>query len=159
VADLYRWWNAGRGLPANRLIVDSIILMDPWWTLRVGAAPFWMVFNTEVSAAHLERYLDGADEPFDEIHLMLFAHGVESIGLPPIERWRALLGRARREGRFAGVDESAHPADFAVYARYHDALKAIPARYPMPPPPLTLDQLERFLDRHGDRYPVRFERG
>ncbi|HET6521304.1 MAG TPA: hypothetical protein VFG47_16015, partial [Geminicoccaceae bacterium] len=157
VADLYRWWNAERGLSANRLLVESFILLEPFWTLRTGSAPYWMKFNTEVSAGHLEDYLDrGAGEPFDEIHLMLFAHGVESLGLPPIERWRALLGRARREGRFAGVDEDAYPADFAVYARYHDAIQAIPARYPLPAP-LTLDRLERFLDRRGERYAVRFE--
>ena len=162
VADLYRWWNRDRGLPANRLLVESFILLEPYWTLRTGSVPYWMKFNTEVSAGHLEHYLDGRaadDEPFDEIHLMLFAHGAESIGLPPIDRWRAILGRARREGRFAGVDEGAYPADFAVYARYHDAIKEIAARYPLPAP-LALDRLERFLaERGGDRYPVRFERG
>jgi hypothetical protein len=143
IAELYRWWYRARGLEANRLLVDSFILMDPWWTLRLGAVPFWMTFNTEMSAAALEGYLD-ATEPYDEIHLMLFAHGVDSIGLAPIERWRGLLARARERGRFVGVDEKAYPADFATYARYHPALRALPGRSPLPSP-LTWDQLETFL--------------
>jgi len=117
--------------------------MDPWWTLRLGAVPFWMKFDTEVSAAALERYLD-ACEPYDEIRLMLFAHGVDSIGLAPIERWRGLLARARAHGRFVGVDEKAYPADFATFARYHSALRALRGRFPLPPP-LGCNQLETFL--------------
>ena len=92
-----------------------------------------MKFNTEVSARALERYL-GQTEPYDEIDLMLFAHGVRSIGLAPIERWRTILARARQRGRFVGVDEQAYPADFAVFARYNPALRRIDGRRPMPPP-------------------------
>lgn len=148
VAELYRWWYRARGIEARRLLVDSFILMDPWWTLRLGAVPFWTKFGTEVSFERLERHLDEA-EPYDEIHLMLFAHGVNSIGVPPIERWRALLDRARVRGRFVGVDEKAYPRDFATFARYHPALRAIPGRCPMPSP-LGFDQLEAFLrDTHG----------
>jgi hypothetical protein len=151
VAELYRWWYGARGMPTNRLLVDSFILMDPWWTLRLGAVPFWMKFNTEVSAAALEGYLDRA-AAYDDIHLMLFAHGVHhgvrSIGLTPIERWRDLLARARQRGRFVGVDEDAYPADFAVFARYHPALRAIPGRFPLPAP-LSWAQFETFVRESG----------
>src|SRR5205085_1591445 len=58
VADLYRWWHRQRGLEANRLLVESFILMEPWWTLRTGAVPFWMTFNTTPSADRLTQYLD-----------------------------------------------------------------------------------------------------
>jgi hypothetical protein len=151
IAELYRWWYRARGLPANRLLVDSFILMDPWWTLRLGAVPFWMKFNTDASAAALERYLEDA-EPYDEIHLMLFAHGVNSIGLTPIERWRTLLARARQRGRFVGVDEKAFPADFAVFARYHPALREIAGRFPLPAP-LSWAQFEAFVRESGaDRH-------
>jgi hypothetical protein len=147
IADLYRWWYRARGLPANRLVVDSFILMDPWWTLRLAAVPFWMKFNTEVSARALEDYLDQS-EPYDEINLMLFAHGVHSIGLAPIERWRTVLARARQRGRFVGVDEQAYPADFAVFARYNPALRRLNGRWPVPPP-LGWDEVDEFLDRSG----------
>ena len=106
-----------------------------------------MKFNTEVPARALERYLDET-EPYDEIHLVLFAHGVHSIGLTPIERWRALLARARDRGCFVGVDEQADAADFAVFARYHPALRQIDGRWPVPPP-LSGEQVEDFLRQSG----------
>jgi hypothetical protein len=45
VAELYRWWYRARGIDSHRLLVESFVLLEPWWTLRSGAAPFWMVFN------------------------------------------------------------------------------------------------------------------
>ena len=155
VADLYRWWHHRRGLPSSRLLVESFIVMEPWWALRTGAVPFWMKFNVEADAAWLERYLDGV-EPYDHIHIMLFSHGTDSAGLAAIERWRAILGRASKSGSFVGVDERTFPRDFATFVRYYTELKRkIPARYPLPAP-LTLDQLDTFLDEEGDRYPVRW---
>lgn len=142
VADLYRSWYEERGLPADRLLVESFFLLDPWWALRTGCVPFWMKFNMEASAEALERYLDRAG-PFAEIHLMLFSHGTESIGLAPIERWRALAARATRHGRLAGIYERAFPRDFGVFARYHDALREIPSRFPIPAP-LSLAAVERL---------------
>jgi hypothetical protein len=133
VADLYRRWYGERGLPANRLLVESFILIEPWWALRTGSVPFWMVFNMEPSAARLERYLEGTD-PYDHIHLMLFSHGVDSVGLASIERWRSTLRRAREHGGFVGVDEQRFPRDFAAFVRYHTDLKKIPTRCPMPGP-------------------------
>jgi hypothetical protein len=132
VAELYRSRLRARGLPAERLLVESFILLAPRWTLRSGSVPFWLTFNTEPSAACLERYLREA-EPYDEIAMMLFAHGAESIGLAPIERWRSLLGQARRRGHLLGVDEASYPGDFATFARYHAALPEVPE--PLEPSP------------------------
>lgn len=156
VADLYRHWYRQRQLPANRLLVESFIVMEPWWTLRTGSVPFWAVFNVEPSAEALERYLDST-EPYDEINLMLFSHGVNSVGLASIDRWHSVLQRARRRGRFVGVDERAYPQDFAIFPRYRKAIQqAIAARYPMPRP-LTLRELDAFLAEPGARYAVRWE--
>jgi hypothetical protein len=114
-----------------------------------------MVFNKEPSAEALKAYLDGRDS-FDEIYMMLFSHGVESIGLTPIEEWRAILGRARKKGAFVGVDEHAYPGDFAVFVRYYyDLQRKIQARYPMPPP-LALNRLDEFLSQTPTRYPVQW---
>ncbi|MDQ2696985.1 MAG: hypothetical protein M3Z21_16735 [Pseudomonadota bacterium] len=155
VAGLYRWWHRRRGLPADRLLVENFILLEPWWTLRSGAVPLWLVFNVEPSAAVLEQYLDTA-EPYDAIHLMLFSHGVESVGVAPIERWRALLRRARRQGELLGVDERAYPRDFATFVRYHaDLAKLIDERHPLPEP-LGLDGLDTFLAAAAGDYPVRW---
>ena len=157
VAELYRWWYRQRDLESRRLIVESFVLLEPWLTLSTGAVPFWMVFNKEPSLAAVERYLDRAD-PFDEIYLTLFSHGVDSVGLPSIDRWAAVLNRARRSGRFVGVDPRAFPRDFAVFLRFHRDLAAIAARSPMPDP-LTLVQLDTFLARAGYRFGVRWVEG
>jgi hypothetical protein len=154
VADLYRWWYRKRRIVANRLVASSFLTMEPWWTMRTGSVPFWCKFPVEPSADALESYLDGSD-PFDEIGVMLFSHGTESAGLAPISRWRSLMERATEKGYFIGVDEEKFPLDFATFARYHDEIQKIPARYPMPGP-LTLGQLEDFLEREGHRYDVRW---
>jgi hypothetical protein len=154
VADLYRWWYEQRGIPANRLLIESFVVMEPWWALRTGSVPFWTKFGVESSADALERYLV-ASEPFEEIYGMLFSHGTESAGLAPIERWRALVRRARKQGGFIGVDEEKYPKDFAVFARYHTELQKVSARYPIPEP-LSLGRLDAFLEQAEDRYPVRW---
>ena len=154
VADLYRWWYEKRGLPTDRLLIESFALMEPYRALLTGSTPFWTTFNTEPSVESVERYLDGT-APYDYIHLMLFSHGVHSIGLAPIERWRCILKKARKSGEFVGVDERRYPKDFATFVRYHSDLGKLPARYPMPEP-LTPDQLDAFVSRMGGSYPVRW---
>ena len=155
VADLYRGWHARRWLGANRLLVESYILVEPYLALRLGAVPFWLAFNGLTDAARLEAYLDRAP-PFDWIDLTLFANGSDGIGQASIARWRQLLVRARRKGAFAGVDEGEYPNHFSVFARYAEALEDIPARHPLPGP-LTLGEVAEFLIATGGRYPVAVE--
>jgi hypothetical protein len=153
VADLYRWWYERLGVADNRLVVDSFILMEPYWTTRTHSVPFWMVFNTEGSFRALDDYLSQA-RPFDELLLTLFSHGVDSIGLVPIAKWRSLFHRALQRGDFIGVDEAAFPRDFGVFVRYHfDFLRKISSRHAAPPA-LTPEQLSEFLSQSGNRYRV-----
>jgi pimeloyl-ACP methyl ester carboxylesterase len=155
VADFYRAWYQRRKFSANRLLMVNFILMEPYWTLRTGSVPFWTVFSVEHSAETLERYLE-ASRDYDEIYLMLFSHGVSSVGLAPTDQWRSILARAKKQGAFIGVDEVTYPKDFATFARYHSSLQhAIHARYPIPGP-LSLRELDGFLDRVGDRYLVQW---
>lgn len=135
VADLHRDWYAGVGLPTDRLLVESFLLLEPWWTLRTGSVPYWAVFNTEPSRRRLLSYLDEAD-PYDEIRLTLFSHGVESVGLASIDGWRQALRHARKVGAFVGVDPAAYPRDFAVFVRFHRELARIRDVHPLP---LSLD--------------------
>jgi hypothetical protein len=158
VADLYGWWNGKRGITEQRLLGESFILMEPYWTVRTGSVPFWMVFNKEPSARALEEYLDQRD-PFEEIFLMLFSHGVDSIGLVSMDQWRRLLSRARGRSSFVGVDEAAYPRDFGVFVRYNfDLIRKIASRYPVPPP-VSLAELEEFLHRSQGRYQVEWMQG
>jgi hypothetical protein len=146
VADLYVRCNRRRGISERRLLAESFIVMEPYWTLRTGAIPFWMVFNMKPSARALERYL--RERPlFDEVGIMLFSHGVESVGLARADEWRRL-------GEPIGVDMRAYPRDFGVFVRYHYALRRrFRARYPLPEP-LPLSELEAFCDAPQTRTPA-----
>jgi hypothetical protein len=155
MADFYRWWYRQRGMPGQRLLGESFMLFEPWWTLRTASVPYWSFFAVEAAAARLDAYLDGV-EPYDDIHLMLFSHGIESIGLAPIERWQAILARARQHGSFIGVDEQAFPQDFATFVRYHDEMQNIPDRYPLPEA-VHLEQFQDFLRQTEFRYAVTWD--
>lgn len=149
VADLHRWWYKRRNIGAGRLFAESFLLMDPWWCLRTGSVPFWMVFNTGSSAGELRRYVRRRG-PFDEIYLTLFANSVEGIDLTKIREWKSILRQARKAGSFIGVDEASYPYDLGLYFRFHLDLKnKIKARFPLPAP-LTLDELDRFLKERKD---------
>lgn len=133
VAELYRRWYRERGIPDRRLVIESFVLLEPYWALRTGSTPFWMTFNMQPLLDWAQRYLADA-APFDFIHLMLFAHGVNFVGLPSIDAWRTLLHYGRREGSFLGLDPDAYPAHFTTFARYAQDMHKLPERYPMPAP-------------------------
>lgn len=133
VAELYRWWYRRLGRPDDHLYVESFVLLDPLWVLRAGAVPYWMTFNSDTAANHLERYL-GQSGPFRRIDLSLIANGMRSPGLASVERWRSILGQATAEGRFAGTDPRRYPSDLASFARYRDVLRHSRPLYPLPEP-------------------------
>jgi hypothetical protein len=151
VADLYRWWYRERGMPSNRLLIESFILLEPRWTLLTGCVPYWSIFPVQRSAEALARYLDEPDT-YDFLHLMLFCHGVESVGLVTVDQWRTILQRARVTGTFAGVDTRRYPSDLAAVFSYQRALRAVPARYPIPEP-LPLHVFDTFFAQRRHRYP------
>lgn len=132
VAEVYRDWYRRRGLPPNRLFVESFMMVEPYWTLRTGSVPFWTVFNKEPSLRALESYLDSVPD-YEEIRLSLFSHGVESVGLARADEWARVLDRATKVGAFLGTDPSAFPRDFAVFAKVRRDLARIRGRQPMPP--------------------------
>lgn len=156
VADLYDWWNRQRGIHERRLLVESFILMEPFWTVRAGCVPFWMVFNKQPSAQALKEYLQTGHR-FDAIDLTLFSHGVDSIGLVSIDEWRRISRLGSDQISFLGVDEDAYPRDFGVFVRYHEDLVAkLQTRYPMPPA-LSLEALDEFLSQTKTDYHVKWQ--
>jgi hypothetical protein len=151
VADLHRWWYRRRGLPAQRLLVQSYVQWDPLWTQRLGAVPFWIRFNMQPSFQDLQRYLERA-EPYDHIHLNLFSQGLWSPGVVPVRHWRELIAsKARVHGEVIGVDEDSYPLDTGSTMRFQPAFAALPPRQPLPTP-LDSSDIEHFLDSAGDAY-------
>jgi hypothetical protein len=145
VAELHRWWYQRRGLPADHLLVESFALVEPSLALRTRAVPYWTTFPVDPSARALEDYLDRAS-PYDRISLGLFNHGTDGVGVASIDRWRAILGRARVRGALLGVDPDLYPRDFAALGRFHRELARLP-QHP-PPSPLTLEELDEFLEQY-----------
>ncbi len=149
VADLFRSWYADAGESSERVLVSSFLLMEPYWSIRTRTVPLWTTFAVESSARAAEAYL-AAREPFPSAYAFLFPHGVSSVGHAGPSRWRRALASASNV-QLLGVDERAYPADFAALVRYHRDLRrqAWPDRGPMPP--LTTEQLDHALERHGNR--------
>ncbi|MFC7704629.1 hypothetical protein ACFQXB_10535 [Plastorhodobacter daqingensis] len=157
VAEFHRSLYHARGMAANRLFVESFLMVEPHWTLRTGSVPYWMKFNMQPSLEALERYLNGA-ERYEDIHLTLFQHGVDCVGLPPIDDWRRLIAtHASRRGAFLGFDPDLYPRDFGALAGYQDAVQQdIKARYPLPGP-VTLGQFGSFIASRGDAFAPRWD--
>ncbi len=148
VADLYRRWYADRDAPTNRLLVESFLLLDPWLALRTGSVSYWAVFGSEMFRAGLESYLEATDR-YDEIRVLLFNHGTESIGLADAEDWQRTAARARKIGILTGTDAAAYPSDFASVVRSHRELSKVRKRYPLPMP-LDADDAAAILNAHDE---------
>ena len=152
VADLYRWWYRRRGLPAGRLVVEQFFLAEPALVLATASVPFWLKFSVEPDAAALERYLRDR-EPFADVRIALFSHGVESVGVAAPDRWREVLSAAAPRWSFLGTDPARFPRDFLSLRRFHEELARLP-RPPEPPAPLSLAELDGFLEAGEGAYPV-----
>ena len=124
VANTMRHWLQECGEPAQRLLVSSFIVHDPWRTISTGSVPFWTFFPVAEAADDLAGHLDTSS--YDDIDIMLFSHGVSSRGLADARAWQRLADRAIRRGRLLGTDASSFPADFPVFVRYTHALRSLP---------------------------------
>jgi len=151
VAELYRWSYRQRGIPDGRLLVDSFMLLDPWWTLRTGAVPYWTVFPVQQAVDALHRYLD-TTEPYDTMQVGLFCHGVHSVGMATTDQWHGVLRRATVGGTFAGVSPQRYPSDPQTFFGFQKALRAGPHRHRLPEP-MSLGAFETFLHAEPQRFP------
>lgn len=138
------------GLAADRLLVESFLLMDPTRARETGLVPLWTIFPVEAAVRVAEDHL--RSNHYRSVHIGLFPHGVESQGIAKPERWREALRGTEIE--FLGVDTKRYPADFAALVRYGAALRAMP-RLPVPQPgalsvDVALKSLTASLSRARD---------
>jgi hypothetical protein len=120
-----RSWYQERGEPADRLLVPSFVLGDPWRTIGAGAVPFWTFFPVQPALRALDAHL-AAVPPYRSVDILLFQHGVASEGIARPDEW---LAAARRHGaiaRLLAVDPRRFPHDVASLGRYGHALAALP---------------------------------
>jgi hypothetical protein len=129
IAELFRDRYAEAGLPDGRLLVSSFLLMDPMLAMRTGSVPYWALFGAQPSLERLAGYLSRAAR-YDDIRLTIFPHGVESIGLPGIGEWQAMLGYARQGGQLLAIEPGRYPRHFRALTGFHRELDHGPATSP-----------------------------
>jgi len=84
---------------------------------------------------------------YDDIRLTVFPHGTESVGLPGISEWQAVLGHARQHGQLVAVEPSRYPRHFRALTGFHRDLSRLP-RVPAAPP-LSWDAARHHLATHA----------
>jgi hypothetical protein len=127
VAETLRDWHQRSGAPADRLVVPSFVLGDPWTTILKGAVPFWTFFSVQAALDSLRAYLEDA-APYRDVDLMLFQHGVPSPGIAGPEEWLRVAEVNGAHARLLGLDARRFPHDIAAIARYGPALRELPEK-------------------------------
>jgi hypothetical protein len=125
VAAVLRDWFRRRGEPAERLVVPSFILGDPWTSIDKALTPFWTFFPVQPALMALSRYLDLA-EPFSDVHLFLFEHGVESEGIAIPDEFCAVVREHGGRPHLEAVRASKFPHDIGSLARYGRVFERLP---------------------------------
>src|SRR5690606_36158613 len=119
------------------------VMLDPVQAVRTGSVPYWTFLGVQPGRHAALRYVTdaaAADDPYDDLQLLLYPHGVASCGSAPPEEWRAL--REQLTGRFSllpGTDER-WPSHVDAMARFGPSLRRLPTVVPEPPPPLPVEQ-------------------
>lgn len=152
IADLFRDWYAGHGLPTGRLLVSSFLLMDPVLAMRAGLVPYWALFGTQPSLDRLADYL--ARTRYEDIRLTVFPHGAESIGLPSIGKWQEVLRNGRQHGQLIAIEPRHYPRHFRALTGFHRELSRLPRVAALPP--LAWDMARQYLATHATAQNVTF---
>ena len=147
VATVMRNWYRSRGEPADRLVIPSFILGDPWQTICVAAVPFWTYFSVQPALQSLDAYLTEA-EPHAEANVFLFEHGAESPGIATPEQFAEVLRRHGIAGHFRGLDRERFPHDIGTLGRYEKVFDQLP-RAEQSWSPLSVEEALRGLAATG----------
>lgn len=133
VAAILREWIRSRGGRADRLIVPSFVLGDPWLTIVTARTPFWTFFPVRSALESLDRHLAAA-EPYEQADLLVFQHGAQSPGLAAPRDFASVLRKHGAEPRLIAVDPRKSPHDIGSLAKYGPVLaKEPPASVPFVP--------------------------
>lgn len=134
VASVLRDWYAERGEPADRLVVPSFVLGDPWRSVATATVPFWAFFSVQPALEALDAHL-AASRPYREVQVLLFQHGVRSDGIAYPDQWLSRIEAHGAHARLLGVDPRRFPHDIGSLGRYGPAMaRALPpAAHPWSP--------------------------
>jgi hypothetical protein len=143
VAEVLRDWFRQRGEPGDRLVVPSFILGDPWTSINKALTPYWTFFPVQPALNAFSDYLDRA-EPYADVHLFLFQHGVMSEGIATPDEFCAVARDHGATPHLEAVRRSKFPHDIGSLGRYGDVFAQLPAAT-HPWAPLDVDKALRGL--------------
>ena len=147
VATTMRRWYAARGEPADRLLVPSFVLGDPWRTINAAATPYWTFFSVRAALDAFESHLERS-APYRFVDILQFQHGVRSSGIATPEQWTAAARRNGAQPTLLALDPRRFPHDIATMGRYGRALADLPAAT-RPWSPLPVDEAMGALRAAG----------
>jgi hypothetical protein len=125
VATVLRSWYLARGETADRLLVPSFVLADPWTAIATAVVPFWAFFSVQPALRALASHLEASDA-YRAVDVLLFQHGVRSEGIATPEEWLDVVRRSGARGRLLALDARRFPHDIASLGRYGNALSRLP---------------------------------
>lgn len=119
-------------------------MLDPVEMRRSGSVPYWSFFPVQDSLEHCAKHVEraaAAGDPYRDVDVLLFPHGVASVGATRPQDWAARL-RAHISGRvrFVSGTPARWPAHFEELARYGLALRHLPDQ-PQPSSPMPVEQM------------------
>ena len=145
VADFYREWYTELGRPTDKLLIESFMLLEPYWCLRTGCIPYWAVFTGRPCLMTFSDYV--RQHRFDWMYLTLFSNIVRSIGVPRGRDWARIIESASSGHALLGVDPEQFPFDLtSPFQFFEDVKTKIPFRFDLPPS-ASLSQFQEFLSR------------
>jgi len=133
IAEVLRQWTRDRGGAADRLIVPSFVLGDPWRTIELGRVPFWTFFAVQSAVESLRFHL-AHSAPYRAADIMMFQHGADSPGRAKADDFESVLRDAGVEAHLLALARRKIPHDIGSLGRYGAALsREKPAGLPFTP--------------------------
>ena len=156
-ADCYRWWYSRRGYTPDTLLVDCFANIDPFTTMQARAVPFWLVFNTSVSAENLRAFCRGVK--MRRVRIILMANGITGIGSLSLDQWREAVAGVSQDIQFVGVHPDAYPNDPVSFGAYGKDLRNKLSPLHAPPRLMQMEECMEFMNGKNDAYPLTWQRG
>ena len=119
VADMHRQWLLAAGMPADRLLVESYVLLDPIGVNQAGLVPFWTAFPAQDALRAVATYL--RERRYQNVDVLLFPPGVRSAGIAEPGDWLRLRDYSGVV-RLPATDMARYPSDFAALTAYSSAI-------------------------------------
>lgn len=139
VATLMRKRVRARGGRGDRLLVESFVMLDPVQSDRTGSVPYWTFFGVGPAVRATARHLAeaaAAGDPYADVNVMVFPHGVASAGAAPPSSWSDLHVHVTGQVSILPGTLPRWPAHFDTLATYGAALRSLPTDGAEPMPAL-----------------------